>query len=74
MRTPPRSFSSQKTAATIDGIAALVAVSAQQLALPIDPAWRAGVKVNLKLLFEHAARVDALPLPDEIEPAPVFRA
>jgi hypothetical protein len=52
----------------------LVAATAQELALPIDAAWRASVKLNLKLLFEHAALVDALSLPDEIEPAPVFRA
>ncbi len=47
---------------------------AQALALPIDPAWRAGVKLNLQLLFRHATLVDEFALPDESEPAPVFRA
>jgi Protein of unknown function (DUF4089) len=44
------------------------------MALPVDPAWRADVKLNLQLLFKHAALVEAFSLPDEVEPAPVFRA
>lgn len=51
----------------------LIAASAQALALPLDPAWHA-VKLNLQLLFKHAALVDEFLLADEIEPAPVFRA
>ena len=57
-----------------DPFEAIAAASAQALALPIDPAWRGGVRLNLKLLFQHAARIDAFELPDEAEPAPVFRA
>jgi hypothetical protein len=57
-----------------DAIAALVAASAQALALPLEPAWHVGVKFNLQLLLTHAARVDEFLLPDETEPAPVFRA
>ena len=57
-----------------DAIAALVASSAQALALPLEPAWHVGVKFNLQLLLTHAARVDEFLLPDETEPAPVFRA
>jgi hypothetical protein len=57
-----------------DAIETLVAASAQALALPIDPAWRTSVKRNLELIFTHAALVDQFSLPDEIEPAPVFRA
>lgn len=52
----------------------LVTASAQALELPIDPAWRAGVRRNLQLIFSHAALVDAFSLPDDTEPAPVFRA
>lgn len=44
------------------------------LALPIDTAWRAGVEFNLRLLYRHAALIDAFVLPDDTEPAPVFRA
>ncbi len=57
-----------------DPIETLVAASAQTLAVPLDPAWHDGVKRNLQLLFTHAALVDAFSLPDESEPAPVFRA
>ena len=39
----------------------------------IRPGTR-GVARNLQLLFTHAALVDAFSLPDESEPAPVFRA
>ena len=62
------------SAANQDALAGLVAAGAAALALPIDPAWQAGVKLYLQLLFMHAALVDEFPLPDEAEPAPVFRA
>ena len=57
-----------------DPIETLATAGAQALALPIDPAWRGAVKFNLKLLVQHAARIDAFALADETEPAPVFRA
>jgi hypothetical protein len=57
-----------------DALDDLVAASAQALGLSIEAAWRESVKFNLQLLLDHAARVDALPLPDEAEPAPVFHA
>lgn len=57
-----------------DAIDALVAASARALALPIDPAWQAGVRFHLQLLLTHAARLDEFPLADDIEPAPVFHA
>ncbi|MGA8650740.1 MAG: DUF4089 domain-containing protein [Xanthobacteraceae bacterium] len=53
---------------------ALAAAGAKALALPVEPAWHAAIAFNLQLLFKHAARVDAFPLLDETEPAPVFRA
>ncbi len=53
---------------------AFIAASAQASGLPIDPAWRDGVNFHLRLLLEHAARVDDFPLADESEPAPVFHA
>ena len=57
-----------------DAIDALIASSAEALALPIDPAWHGGVRFNLRLIFTHAALVDEFPLADDIEPAPVFHA
>ena len=53
---------------------ALVTANAQALALPIDPAWLPAIKFNLQLLFQHAKIVDEFSLPDDTEPAPVFRA
>lgn len=52
----------------------LMIAGAQALGLTIDPAWRAGVKFNLRLVLDHAARVEAFSLPDDAEPAPVFHA
>jgi hypothetical protein len=57
-----------------DVIDTLVAANAHALALSIDPAWRASVKRNLQSILTHAALVDQFSLPDDIEPAPVFRA
>jgi hypothetical protein len=57
-----------------DAIDAMVAAAAQALGLPIDPAWQANVKFNLQLILRHAALVDEFALPDDAEPAPVFRA
>jgi hypothetical protein len=57
-----------------DTIELLIAANARALALPVDPAWQAGIKLNLRSLFAHAVLVDEFSLPDETEPAPVFRA
>jgi hypothetical protein len=73
-KSTTRLRSRRAAAPRTDRLTELVAASAKELALPIDAAWRASVKLNLKLLFEHAALVDALSLSDEVEPAPVFRA
>ena len=57
-----------------DSFDALVAASAQALALPVEAAWQAAITQNLRLLFHHTALVDEFSLPDDTEPAPVFRA
>jgi hypothetical protein len=57
-----------------DAAETLVAAAGQALALPIEASWRAGVTFNLQLLLKHATLVGEFPLPDEAEPAPVFRA
>ena len=43
------------------------------LGLPLDPAWEASIRGHLWVTLRHAALVDAFELPDEAEPAPVFR-
>ena len=57
-----------------DAIDAMVAAGAKALSLSIDPAWQPNVKFNLQLILRHAALVDEFSLPDDAEPAPVFRA
>lgn len=57
-----------------DAIDTLVAANAQALALPIDPAWRPAIAFNLRVLLMHAKIVEAFSLPDDTDPAPVFRA
>jgi hypothetical protein len=70
IRAPARPLRATKAHA----IETLVVATAQTLALPLDPAWHNDVKRNLRLLCVHAALIDDFTLPDESEPAPVFRA
>ena len=60
---PEQSFDAD---AYVDAAAALIG-------LPIDPAHRPGVVLNLERIAQMAALVMDFPLPDETEPAPVFR-
>ena len=57
-----------------DSLDALIAASAQALALPCDPAWVPAIKMNLQVILSQAALVDEFVLPDDTEPAPVFEA
>jgi hypothetical protein len=57
-----------------DFIDGLMTAGAQALGLTVDPTWREGVKFHLRLVLEHAARVDEFFLADDAEPAPVFHA
>jgi hypothetical protein len=70
----PRTRRAAISAKQDDLIELLVAANAQALGLTIEPAWRGGVKFHLRLILDHAARVGELPLPDDAEPAPIFRA
>jgi 1-carboxybiuret hydrolase subunit AtzG-like protein len=71
-RPPARAAASAKRGGKPDSLDVLVTAAA--LALPLDPAWHDGVKFNLQLVLRMAAHVDAFPLPDSAEPAPVFHA
>ena len=48
--------------------------AAMLIGLPIAPEQRQGVVQNLERIAQMAALVEAFPLPDEIEPSPMFRA
>jgi Protein of unknown function (DUF4089) len=52
----------------------LITTSAGALALPVDLAWYPTIRLNLEITFRLATLVANFPLPDDAEPAPVFRA
>jgi len=47
---------------------------ATALQLPIEDAWKPAVKANLDVSLKVARLVDEFALPDETEPASIFRA
>ena len=51
-----------------------LAAASVALALPLEPEWKAAVKANLEVTLKHAATVAEFKLPDEAEPAPVYKA
>jgi hypothetical protein len=48
--------------------------SAAMLGLPIEAAWMPAIRANVEVTFRLAKLVDAFPLPDDAEPAPVYEA
>jgi len=47
---------------------------ARALDLVIDKTWLPAVRTHLEITLRHGATVTAFALPDEAEPAPVFKA
>jgi hypothetical protein len=60
--------------ADTDRLDDLITAAADALALPIDPAWRPAVRMHLEITLRFARLLEERELPDEAEPAPVFRA
>ena len=59
---------------TEDGsLDAYIDAAAAALGIPVDPAWKPAVRMNLATTLTLAALVEAFPLPEEAEPAPVYR-
>jgi hypothetical protein len=48
--------------------------NAALLGILVAPEWRASVRLHLRITHDHAKRVMDFTLPDEADPAPVFRA
>ena len=48
--------------------------AAAALDIPIDPAWKPTIRANLDVTFKLATLVAEKELPDDAEPAPVFKA
>ena len=57
-----------------DSLDDFIDAAARALNLPVEPAWKPAIRANLDVTLKVAAMVEAFPLPDEAEPAPVFRA
>jgi hypothetical protein len=51
-----------------------IVAAAVALGLPLEEAWKPAVKANLDVTLRHAASVMEFKLPDDAEPAPVFKA
>ena len=76
-RKAARATTGKKTRAKPGGGGSLdrfVDAAAQALALSLDPAWKPMVKANLEVTLRLAGRFADFPLPDDAEPAPVFKA
>ena len=57
-----------------DPLDAFIAAAARTLGLKIAKGWMPTVRANLAVTLRHAAVVESLELPDDAEPAPIYRA
>ena len=53
---------------------ALIDAGTTILGIKMEPEWRAAVRMHLAISLDHAAAMLETPLPDNLDPAPVFRA
>ena len=51
-----------------------IAVGAAALGLKIDKSWMPAVRTHLQVTLGHGVKVASFALPDDAEPAPVFKA
>jgi hypothetical protein len=57
-----------------DRLDEVLAANAKGLGLKIDKAWMPAVRSHFEVTLRHGGLVVAFRLPDEAEPAPVFKA
>jgi hypothetical protein len=57
-----------------DPLDGFIAAGARALDLKIDKAWMPIVRGHLQVTLRHGALMAAFALPDDAEPAPVFKA
>ena len=57
-----------------DPLLTAIDASATMLGLTIEPAWLPSVRANLEVSLRLAKLVDDFPLPDDHEPASIFKA
>jgi hypothetical protein len=57
-----------------DPLDEFIETAARALGLPAEADWKPAIKANLRVTLQLAATVTDFRLPDDAEPAPVFRA
>jgi hypothetical protein len=65
---------SRTTVPKIDPLDNWITAAAQGLGLKLEKPWMAAVRANLQVTLDQAFLVAEFPLPDDAEPAPIFRA
>lgn len=58
---------------TDDELAEFITAGAALLGIPIAPEWQPAIRAHLAACLIHATMVGEFPLPDDAEPAAVFR-
>jgi len=69
-----RSAAPAKSTSKSAALDPLIEAGAGALALTIEPAWKSSVRANLEVIFGQAALFADFELPDDAEPAPIFKA
>ncbi len=57
-----------------DNLDKLIEAGCGLLGIPLEAEWQPTIRANLEVTLRLAALVEGFKLPDEAEPAPVFRA
>jgi len=57
-----------------DKLDEFITTASAALDLPLEQTWRPAIKANLEVTLKLANLVAEFPLPDEAEPAPVYKA
>jgi len=57
-----------------DDLDAFIAAGTRLFGIPLRPEWREAIRLHLAISLDHARAVAEFALPDEADPAPVFRA
>jgi hypothetical protein len=73
----PRKIAKAKSppkAAASDPLDEFIAAGTRGLGLKVEKSWMKAVRFNLQVTLDLGAMVAEFPLPDDAEPAPVFRA
>ena len=57
-----------------DPLDSYIDAAAATLGIPVEPEWKSEIRANLAVTFRLAAMVAEKELPDDAEPAAVFKA